>query len=114
MPSSYASRKERHDEYQRGWQARNREKVRRSQRNYFLRTTYGITIDDYDRMFDEQGGRCRICRSEPSTRRLDVDHDHDTGEVRGLLCSDCNSGIARFKHDPDRLAKAILYLNGAL
>ena len=111
---SYLRRKDKHAEYQRQWREKNRDKMSRSQRNYFLKKEYGITIDDYDRMFEAQHGCCLICTKEPSDRRLDVDHDHDTGIVRGLLCSDCNSGIARLMHDPAIVARAILYLNGEL
>lgn len=57
-----------------------------------LQTRYGITVEDYERMLAEQGGRCKVtdCRRLPGKRRLDVDHNHQTGEVRGLLCRRCN------------------------
>jgi hypothetical protein len=58
------------------------------------RKQYGIALDDYDRMLDDQDGRCAICRCVPRTKRLAVDHDHDTGEVRGLLCRGCNYWLA--------------------
>jgi hypothetical protein len=63
----------------------------------------------YEEMFAEQDGRCAIC-GETSTRRLDVDHCHTTGHVRGLLCNDCNPGIGRLKDDPDRLERGAKYL----
>lgn len=83
-----------------------------------LRRNYGITIEDYERMKEEQGGRCLACGDEetPETnptgarRFLVVDHDHDTGEVRGLLCFQCNKGLGHFKDDPGRLIAAFLYL----
>ena len=56
---------------------------------------YGITIEDYDRMYEEQGGRCAICRTDQpggAGERFSVDHDHETGKVRGLLCNNCNTG----------------------
>jgi hypothetical protein len=59
--------------------------------------TYGITAEEYDALFKLQGGRCYICQREAKSRRLAVDHDHRTNEVRGLLCSDnkrgCNHAI---------------------
>ena len=58
-----------------------------------LRLKYGITLGQYDEMLEEQGGVCLICKTHPEYRRLDVDHDHDTGEVRGLVCSACNFRI---------------------
>ena len=56
-----------------------------------LERLYGISASDYERMFDEQGGVCAICSNPPKgERRLAVDHDHDTGAVRSLLCGYCN------------------------
>lgn len=58
-----------------------------------------------------QGGRCAICRREPEQgRRLAVDHDHATGEVRGLLCKACNTALGMFRDDVASLARAIGYL----
>lgn len=54
------------------------------------RAQLGVTIEDYDRLLAAQGGGCAICGNPPKTRRLDVDHDHKTGRVRGLLCFVCN------------------------
>ena len=51
---------------------------------------YGITIADYDRMLEEQGGVCKLCGRPPAKRRLHVDHNHKTKRVRGLLCFRCN------------------------
>jgi hypothetical protein len=56
---------------------------------------YGITGDEYDELFKYQGGRCFICRRKPRTKRLAVDHDHRTGEVRGLLCANNENGCNR-------------------
>ena len=70
---------------------------------------YGITVDDFKAMLTAQGGTCAICGDAPE-RRLHVDHDHRTGQVRGLLCTGCNKGIGCFRDDPDRLRGAIRYL----
>lgn len=78
---------------------------------------FGITPEDYDRMLAEQGGLCAVCR-QPETQRannghpkmLAVDHDHITGQVRGLCCAACNVGLGNFRHDPELLAAAIAYL----
>lgn len=76
-----------------------------------LKKKFGITMDDYERKLAEQGGVCQICkRACPSGRRLAVDHNHDTGAVRSLLCGPCNRGIGMFGEDPDRLRIAISYL----
>lgn len=75
---------------------------------------YKITLEEYDRLLHDQNGQCAICGSEDPKRegdkRLLVDHDHSTGEVRGLLCHDCNMGIGRFNDDPELLMAAIRYL----
>lgn len=57
---------------------------------------YGITVEQYDEMFEEQGGLCAICRKPPINYRLAVDHDHDTGAVRGLLCPPCNRSLEKY------------------
>jgi len=82
-------------------------KKSRKKRN--LKRTYGLSLDDYNVLLDKQGGRCAICGEKPNKRHLDVDHDHDTKMVRGLLCNCCNFGIGYFKYDLEKMAKAIQY-----
>jgi len=77
------------------------------QRNYKLVKKYGITVDDYERMYKEQGGKCAICEEKYDS--LVVDHCHTTGKVRSLLCNNCNSGFGYFKEDSKRLNNAIKY-----
>lgn len=103
-------------EYQRERNEENREEINRRAREHYrenreeyrdraLRSKYGITSEDYQRMHDEQGGVCAICRREETAahangkvRRLAVDHDHETGEVRGLLCFACNVRVGYFEN----------------
>ena len=68
---------------------------------------YGLSEKEFAEMRDSQKGRCAICQSED---RLVIDHDHDTGAVRGLLCHGCNVGLGFFRDDPSRLEGAIAYL----
>lgn len=79
-----------------------------------MRSLYGITQDEYWTMHEAQKGVCAICErpQEGSTRttRLDVDHCHDTGMVRALLCHACNKGLGFFKDNPERLQQAVDYL----
>lgn len=79
---------------------------------YQLRKKYGIGPDDYSRMLEEQGGCCAICGKHHSdlSKRMAVDHNHATGEVRGLLCADCNTGIGKLNDDPAVLRRACEYL----
>lgn len=70
-----------------------------------------ITVSDFEDMFESQSGVCAICQRECSIRkRLGIDHDHSTNEVRGLLCQKCNQGIGRFEDRIDFLQNAINYL----
>jgi hypothetical protein len=78
---------------------------------------YGITVALYDELLARQGGGCAICGApESGTARpsLSVDHDHATGEVRGLLCFSCNAGIGMLGDNPEHLRTAIRYLELSL
>jgi len=77
------------------------------ERTYHLRRRYGITAEEFDVMFESQGGLCAICRTAPAAH---VDHDHDTGAVRELLCFNCNGGLGQFKDDPEVLQAAAHYV----
>ncbi len=82
--------------------------------NANLKNNYGITLEDYDRMFEEQNGKCAICDTEEyggTGYRFSVDHNHTTGTVRALLCGNCNTGIGLLQEDPAVLAAAIPYLS---
>ena len=70
---------------------------------------YGLTAEDYQRLLAAQNGACAVCR-QISERRLCVDHCHATGEVRGLLCSNCNTAIGLLDDDPERMRAAALYV----
>ena len=82
-------------------------------RNNDLKRLYGISIDDYNKLLTEQNNCCAICgTSEPGGKHdaFNVDHCHDTGKVRGLLCKSCNIALGEFKDDVDTLQKAVVYL----
>ena len=77
-----------------------------------IEALYGITQDDYSRLYDAQGARCAICqRARGKRRRLAVDHDHATGEVRGLLCTVCNGMLAHARDDTEFFERAVAYLS---
>jgi hypothetical protein len=86
-------------------------------RKIALRTSYGITVDDYDRMFKMQRGRCAICgTTDPGQgkKNLCVDHCHKTKVVRGLLCHTCNRALGLLSDSVKVLEKAATYLKGEL
>lgn len=76
---------------------------------------YGLTHAQYLALLEKQGGGCAICGITPEELGVDflpVDHNHQTGEVRGLLCDDCNVALGRLKDDPQRVSNALTYLLG--
>ena len=79
--------------------------------NLHLKRYYKITIDEYNVLLEKQERVCAICGGvNKNGRKLYVDHNHDTGVVRGLLCDDCNVGIGRLRDNKDLAYKAYLYL----
>ena len=95
------------------WAKDNPEKRRKRK----LMRNYGITTEQYNEMLEAQNNGCKICGStdprNKSYRYLCVDHCHQSGIVRGLLCDYCNVGLGRFEDDIDRLKKAVQYLRDA-
>lgn len=82
-----------------------------SARKSYFKTKYGLTLEQIEEM---AALGCAICGTTDwpgHHNRPHVDHDHDTGEVRGILCSECNTGLGKFKDDPVLLARAVDYLS---
>ena len=84
---------------------------------YVLKTTYDMSEKDYTDMFHAQRGECKICSTKLTNvfekifnAKTAVDHCHDTGKVRGLLCGTCNTGLGGLKDSPELLRKALEYL----
>ena len=86
------------------------EAKRRAALSRQLKHRYGITIEDYYEILENQLGACAICGNK-FTYSLYVDHDHHTGKVRGLVCQPCNSVLGFAKDSPSLLVEAILYLS---
>lgn len=84
---------------------------RDAERERHIKAKYGMSFKDYERLAEAQGRKCAICASpEPSGRLLNIDHDHQTGKVRGLLCASCNRGIGLLGDSSERVAAAARYL----
>ena len=77
-------------------------------RNHRFKKKYGITVDEYDDMLARQHGACAIC-GDPK-EKLHIDHSHETGKVRGLLCMPCNTALGFFRDDPALLDSASIYI----
>jgi len=75
-----------------------------------------LTIEELQNLFKVQKDLCAICKIHKSlnAKGLAVDHDHKTGKIRGLLCTNCNNGLGRFKENIEFLEKAIKYLKGEI
>ena len=84
-------------------------------RNSYYKSVYGITLEEYDILLEEQNGKCKICGSDDNNgQRFCVDHCHETGKVRGLLCRPCNLALGCLRDDPILVLKAADYLVGVL
>jgi hypothetical protein len=93
------------------WAAKNRDKRLQKLREIHLRNKFGLTPEEYNRILAAQGGVCAICESPPTPGiSLHVDHDHGTGEIRGLLCVRCNNAIGLMREAPDLLRHAAPYV----
>lgn len=96
--------------------AANREKRKEESRWRHKAWKYGISKSEYEALWAQQDGLCAIC-FEPETTvirgrliELSVDHNHQTGQIRGLLCASCNNGLGRFQDNIDRIRNAANYL----
>ena len=112
---SYIRHPETHKQSYLNWAAKqtneyHRLRARKSQ----LKLSYGITIEEYDVMLAQQDYKCAICNTDKPTGKwkvFAVDHCHVTGEVRGLLCNECNRGMGLLRDNADLLRKAADYLD---
>ena len=108
----HENNKEQHKANSKAWYAANKDKVR----NYFLIKTFGVTLEDYTKIFIAQGEVCAICGDTSTAdgtntnKNWPIDHSHKTGAIRGILCRGCNVGIGHLKEDPTLINKAINYL----
>lgn len=103
-------------EEQREWRAKNRMRSRYYSQRLRLREKYGVTYEFYEELLEKHSHKCAIC-GQPETREsngvpilMAVDHDHRTGEIRGILCNNCNRALGLLKDDTEVLRKAIEYL----
>lgn len=86
------------------------QKHRRTNRDRHLQRRFGISLEHYERMLEEQGGVCAICKGTDANKSLAVDHNHQTGAVRQLLCGTCNPAVGFLQDDPLLARKVLEYL----
>ncbi|HXD10564.1 MAG TPA: endonuclease VII domain-containing protein [Anaerolineales bacterium] len=103
---------EKSKEYRRKWLLRNGDRSLK----YRLKSRFGLTVEAYIEMFSAQGGMCAICGYKPVEikERLNVDHDHATGKVRGLLCPNCNKSLGLIRDSIETALKMAEYLKRSL
>lgn len=108
--SPYQQDKEKKAKRHKIWREERGGKLKKKDKD--LQYKFGITLEDYNRMKSEQNDRCYLCDKHQSQVKLQfaVDHCHETGVVRKLLCSNCNTGLGQFKDNIEVLTKAIEYL----
>lgn len=104
--------KERIDENRANWTEEQRRKSRDSSKRSKLKRQYGLTEEDLKDILEKQDGACAICGGPPGKQGFHIDHNHDTGKVRGLLCGVCNTSLGGFRDSTQVLESAILYLKG--
>lgn len=97
---------ERRREITLAWRRRNPESCKDAQ----IRCAYGIGLAEYRQMISDQDGKCLICEKR---KKLTIDHCHETGVVRGLLCFGCNSAIGKLGDTAATVARAVAYLTAA-
>lgn len=101
--------------YSKSWYARNRERHIENTRRSKIKREYGLSEEDYKKLIETQRNCCAICGTDFDSlpRKPDIDHDHKTGKVRGLLCWTCNGGLGQFNDDSKLLKSAINYLESS-
>lgn len=97
-------------EHQKAYMATRKVEAAEYRRRWNLAKRYGITMEQYADLWERQGGGCAVCSRKDG--RLVVDHDHDTGTVRGILCQRCNVCLGGFGDNLDGVMRVVRYLSG--
>lgn len=91
------------------WSRNNPAKIYITRRRTRLKKDFGISPEEYEDLFRKQLGLCAICH-KPSQHKLNIDHNHKTGNIRALLCTGCNRGLGFFQDSSELLLKAAEYI----
>jgi hypothetical protein len=110
LPMSTAEERAKRAAYMREWHRRNP----RRRKHYLIKGRYGLTIDDFEAIVEAQDGRCAVCLRvfdpDPQKRDMQIDHNHETGVMRGVVCARCNAILGRVDRDVEVLKRAVAYL----
>jgi 5-methylcytosine-specific restriction endonuclease McrA len=101
-------------EYQSIYRTLNAEQAKEYKKAYYVNnkgSRYGLTPETLSDLVDKQDHACAICKTSFEDTRMNIDHCHSTGVVRGLLCFHCNTGLGHFKDNKQRLQQALEYLS---
>lgn len=90
----------------------NREKFIKNSRKCRIKRLYNLTLEQIDELLAKQDYKCILCSRSLKESKREIDHDHKTGKVRGILCYRCNTGLGHFNDDPIFLEKVVKYLRG--
>lgn len=114
--------KDRIKEYQKKWELDNKQILSEQSKKYYenhkeqyrrshMRRFYGITLEEFNKILDKQDNKCKICKNNfKNSKDTHIDHCHETGKIRDLLCADCNKMIGTAKENVEILKEAIKYL----
>lgn len=90
------------------WKLANADRIKIAKRKCIMRRDYGLSPDDYERLYTFQKGNCAVCLNP--LKQPNIDHNHTTGETRGLLCWICNNALGKFRDDPSLMERAANYI----
>jgi hypothetical protein len=112
-PNYKEERRERNKKWRDGWSEERKALEESKRKDRYFKRKYGIGLEEYETMFAAQCGLCKICKTDEKRGigDLQVDHCHTTGEIRGLLCSNCNLMLGLVYDDTETLLSAIEYLS---
>jgi hypothetical protein len=103
---------EKFEAWKREYRKKNEKRIKRQIRAHHLKTTFNITIEEYEEIFKHQKGKCAGCLRPQENFKINfaVDHDHKTNTIRGLLCNDCNTTLGKLLEDPKIFRRLAAYL----
>jgi len=111
LPEDIRKQRQNSLEYKKEYAKRNSVKIKKLARAQHLKRKFKMTVEEYDAILEKQNGVCLLCKNVCDTgNSLAVDHDHDSGKIRGLLCKNCNTALGLFKDNVDVMTRAIEYI----